>query len=285
MMETALAVAGTATGVTLINKISDAIGWYAAPHQVTRLAEADAKAEKIRARAEADLTGVQLTELMKRAEFRSAIEQIVEQANMEDIILKALPRLRDDAKPQDMDNDWIKNHLAKCRHVSNDDMQEWWAKILAGEANSPGTYSKRAVNVLGEMEQPEAQAFTSLCNFSWDVGGSPVPLIYDLSHSIYTNEGVNHGTCIYLDELGLVNYTPPISSFAGVEQELVGTYHCQEIKLTEITNRRGLNIGHVTFSITGLQLLNLCDTKAVDGFLQYVLKEWEEQGVSVMGPH
>ena len=45
MMETALAVAGTATGVALINKISDAIGWYATPHQVVRMANAEAKAE------------------------------------------------------------------------------------------------------------------------------------------------------------------------------------------------------------------------------------------------
>ena len=48
MLETALAVAGTATGVALVNKIADTIGWYAAPHQVIRTANAEAKAEIIR---------------------------------------------------------------------------------------------------------------------------------------------------------------------------------------------------------------------------------------------
>ena len=60
MMETALAVAGTASGVALINKISDAIGWYAAPRQVTRMAEAEARAELIRARTRGEAAGIEL---------------------------------------------------------------------------------------------------------------------------------------------------------------------------------------------------------------------------------
>ena len=281
MMETALAVAGTASGVALINKISDAIGWYAAPKQVVRMAAADARAELIRARAEAEVAGIELSELIQRAELRSAVEQIIEQVNLEAIILKALPRLKDSAKPQDMDKDWIKNHFEKCRHVSDDEMQEWWTKILAGEANSPGSYSKRAVNILADLEQPEAHAFSSLCNFVWHLSGTPVPVIYDLDHTIYTNAGVNNVSCTYLKELGLLNYTPPILSYGGVEEGAIASYHDRGIKLTVISNRRGLNVGYATFTIAGMQLFGLCETKHVDGFFEYVLGEWQEQFVSV----
>ena len=281
MMETALAVAGTASGVALINKISDAIGWYAAPKQVTRMAEAEATADLVRAKAKAESAGIELSELIQRAELRSAVEQIIEQANLEAVILKALQRLEDSAKPQDMDKDWIKNHFDKCRHISDDEMQEWWAKILAGEANNPGSYSKRAVNILGDLEQPEAQAFSSLCNFVWYLSGTPVPLIYDTNHEIYTNSGVNHTTCTYLAELGLLNYTPPIISHGGVEEGAIASYHHHGITLTEITNRRGLNIGHATFTIAGIQLFGLCDTNPVEGFFEYVLGEWREQGIAL----
>ena len=281
MMETALAVAGTASGVALINKISDAIGWYAAPKQVTRMAEAEATAELIRARAKAEAAGIELSELIQRAELRSAVEQIIEQANLEAIILKALPRLEDSAKPQDMDKDWIKNHFEKCRHISDDVMQEWWAKILAGEANSPGSFSKRAVNILGDLEQTEAQAFSSLCNFVWHLSGTPVPLIYDADHTIYTNSGVSHISCTYLAELGLLNYTPPIINHVSVEEGTITSYHRHGVKLTEITNRRGLSIGHATFTIAGIQLFGLCDTDHIDGFFEYVLEEWREQSISV----
>ena len=281
MMETALAVAGTASGVALINKISDAIGWYAAPKQITRMAEAEARAELIRARAGTDAVGIELTELIQRAELRSAVEQVIEQANLEAIILKALPRLGDSAKPQDMDKDWIKNHFDKCRHISDDEMQEWWAKILAGEANNPGSYSKRAVNILGDLEQPEAQAFTSLCNFVWQLSGTPVPLVYDTNHPIYTASGLNHISCTYLGELGLLNYTPPIVTHGSVEEGATASYHHHTVKLTGVTNRRGLNIGHATFTIAGLQLFGLCDTHHIHGFFEHVLEEWHEQGVSL----
>ena len=281
MMETALAVAGTATGVALLNKLSDAIGWYAAPHQIIRMASAEARAELIRARARDESANVELTELFQRAEFRSALEQAIEQANLEGIILKALPHLRESANPQDMDNDWIKNHLEKSRHVSDDEMQEWWAKILAGEANKPGSYSKRAVNILGDLEQPEAQAFNSLCNFVWHFESSPIPLIYDTSHSTYTDSGVNSLTCTYLAELGLINYTPPLESHIKVDDGLTVSYCGRRVELKETTNMHGLNISGTQFTIAGMQLFSLCDTKPVDGFVDYILEEWRRQGVTL----
>ena len=281
MMETAIAVAGTATGVALINKISDAIGWYAAPKQVTRMAAAEVTAELIRARGKAEVEEVELSELIQRTELRSAVEQIVDQMNLEAIILKALPRLEESARPQDMDKDWIKNHFDKSRHISDDAMQEWWAKILAGEANSPGSYSKRAVNILGDMGQDEAQLFSSLCNFVWYLSGIPVPLIHDVDHTIYTNSGITHSSCTYLVELGLLNYTPPIVLFGG-EEGGIAKYHHQEIKLAVIPNRRGLSIGHATFTFSGMQLFGLCETSYVDGFFEYILGELKEQRISVL---
>ena len=281
MLETALAVAGTASGVALINKISDAIGWYAAPKQVARIAEAEAKAELIRAKAKAEAAGIALAELIQRAELRSAVEQIIEQANLESIILKTLPRLEDDAKPQDMDRDWVKNHFEKCRHISDDEMQEWWAKILAGEANAPGSYSKRAVNILGDLERPEAEAFSSLCASVWCLSGTPVPLIYDPENPIYMDAGVSHVACTYLAELGLLNYTPPILSHVTVEEDGTATYRHHAVSITGITNRRGLNIGYGTFTIAGYQLSGLCEPPQIAGFFEYVLEKWQELGVSV----
>ena len=224
-----------------------------------------------------------MAELFRRAEFRSALEQAIEQANLESIILKALPHLKESAKPQDMDNDWIKNHIQKSRHTSAEEMQEWWAKILAGEANRPGSYSKRAVNVLGDLEQPEAQAFNSLCDFVWDIEGSPIPLIYDSSHSVYTDSGVNHATCTYLAELGLVNYTPPIESYMTLDNGAVVMYCGHQVQLEEITNRRGLCTGSVNFTITGIQLFRLCDIKPIEGLIKYVFEEWGNQRVSFVG--
>lgn len=281
MMETALAIAGTGSAIALINKVSDAIGWYTAPRQEIRMAKARAEADLVRAKSIAESGNLELENLVQRAEFREAVERILEQSNMENTIIKALPYLKEDASPQNMDNDWVKNLIEKCKHVSDDEMQEWWAKILAGEANAPGSYSKKTVNVLGDLEQTEVQLFSDLCNFVWAIGKEPIPLVYDLSHAIYTNAGINSRTCTYLKELGLVNYEAPIFHFGEVGQGVTATYHFHEVKITSTTNTRGLITGDVALTFTGMQLSGLCDAEPVDGFFEYVMGEWQKQGAFI----
>jgi Protein of unknown function (DUF2806) len=50
-----------------------------------------------------------------------------------------------------VNDDWITNFFDKCRIVSDEEMQQIWAKVLAVEANKPGTYSKRTVNFLSSV--------------------------------------------------------------------------------------------------------------------------------------
>ena len=65
-------------------------------------------------------------------------EQILYQTNMEAIIEKASSHISNDASPENMGNDWLLNFFDKCRTVSEDEMQELWARVLAGEAERPG---------------------------------------------------------------------------------------------------------------------------------------------------
>ena len=74
-------------------------------------------------------------------------EEAQRQQNMEDITVRALPQLDENAKPDSIENDWITNFFAKCRIVSGNEMQELWSRILAGEANVPGTYARRGPSI------------------------------------------------------------------------------------------------------------------------------------------
>jgi len=95
--------------------------------------------------AKADL---QISELQRRALGRLIEEEARKQLNMEQITQKALPQLVDRARPKDISNDWLTNFFDKCRNISEEEMQALWARVLAGEANKPGSYSKRTVNFL-----------------------------------------------------------------------------------------------------------------------------------------
>jgi hypothetical protein len=184
----------------LIEKISEAIGGYFRPYQIKRVATAEAEAEIIKAQAQ-----IEVTELQRRALVRFVAEEARKQDNMEKITQKALPQLEESSNPQNIEDDWIANFFDKCRIVSDEEMQSLWAKVLAGEANSPGTYSKRTVNFLGSLDKTDANLFTSLCGFGWGVGNI-IPLIFDSREQIYNNQGINFSTLSHLDDIGLVSF-------------------------------------------------------------------------------
>src|SRR3990172_7165310 len=129
---------------TLIKKVSKAVGGIFEPYQIKRIAKAEAEAAVIKAQTE-----IQITELHRRAMHRFIEEEAQKQKNIEDITNQAIPLLAEKTDAEKMNDDWVTNFFDKSRIVSDKEMQGLWARVLAGEANAPGTYSKRTVNYLG----------------------------------------------------------------------------------------------------------------------------------------
>src|SRR5690242_18963958 len=104
--------------------------------QIIRVARAEAEADRIRAESQ-----IEITDLHKRAMHRFLEEEAKWQSNIEGITSEALAHLKEDSEPQMVEDDWITNIFDKSRIVSDTQMQHLWAKVLAGEANVPGTFS------------------------------------------------------------------------------------------------------------------------------------------------
>ena len=170
---------------TLIKKASNAVGGLFAPYQIKRIAKAEVEAELIKKQSE-----IEITDLQRRAMSRWIDEEALHQKNMEDVTTKALPQLNEEAKADSIENDWLVNFFDKSRIVSDNEMQELWSRVLAGEANAPGTYSKRTVNFLSDLDKAEADLFTKLCGFVWMIGELR-PLVFDASAEIYNRHGIN----------------------------------------------------------------------------------------------
>src|SRR5712692_1338799 len=163
----------TKPATVLIEKISDAVGGVFKPFQIVRVAKAEAEAELIHARAQ-----IQVSDLQRRAMQRFLVEEAKRQSNIESITQKALPLLDEKASPQNVEDDWITNFFEKSRIISDEQMQRLWSGVLAGEANSPGTFSKRTVNLLADLDKGDAELFMRLCSFDWVIVDEVVPLVY-----------------------------------------------------------------------------------------------------------
>ncbi len=266
----------------LINKISDAVGGYFKPRQIRLVAEAEAEAEIITAKAQ-----IKATQLQRRAVTRFIAEEAKKQENIESITEKAIPELADTSNPQGMDDDWIMNFFDKCRIVSDEDMQLLWARILSGEANSPGTFSRRTVNSLGSLDKSDAQLFIKLCSFLVLLDNEPTPFVYDTEASIYNDQQINYSSLAHLDDIDLVSF----GSLTGyrflklpkqITIDYFGTTLTLELKNAEDNE---LEFGKVRLTSIGQQLFRICGAVPIDGFLDYLIEEWPKKGIIPSSPH
>jgi Protein of unknown function (DUF2806) len=262
----------TKPATVLIEKISDALGGVFKPRQIVRVAKADAAADVIRAEAQ-----IQITDLQRRATYRWFEEEGKRQANIEEITKKALPLLEEKSSPQNVESDWITNFFDKCRIISDEDMQQLWSRILAGEANQPGTFSKRTVNVLGDLDKADAELFTRLCGFCWVVGNL-VPLVFDVQQDIYNRNGVNFGALSHLESLGLVQFNM-LSGFRRLKlpKKVVIAYYGRTLELTLPKDAENeLVLGTVLLTQAGHQLAPICGSSPVEGFFDFVYDRWAQ---------
>jgi hypothetical protein len=265
----------------LIEKISDAISGYCKPYQIKRVAKAEAAAEIIRAQAQ-----IEVTDLQRRALVRFVAEEIRKQDNIENITRKAIPQLEESSRPQDIENDWIVNFFDKCRIISDQGMQSLWAKVLAGEANSPGTYSKRTVNFLGTIDKTDAEDFTSLCGFGWFIGDI-IPMIFDSHEPIYNKQNINFNTLTHLDNIGLVTFNS-FGTFkrTALPRRLRILYYGIPLNIEFPKEKdNDLQFGLIRLTAMGQQLALICGSKPVDGFQDYVIKRWLQDGLILSSPY
>jgi len=256
----------------LIEKISAAVGGLLAPWQIKRVARAEAAAELIKAEA-----GIEIDGLRNRAIQRLIVEEASRQENIEQIAAQAIPMLDEKADPTSMDDDWISNFFEKARRVSSDDMQTIWSRILAGEANAPGSFSRRTVNYLDDLDRRDAHLFQALCGFGWHIGTFR-PLVFDEEAEIYNTRGITFASLKHLAGIGLLDFNS-ISAFSqrGVPELLVVSYQGRELALVFEggAKKRSLNIGKVLLTQVGQELSSVCSPEVVDGFFEYVQKRWE----------
>lgn len=257
---------------TLVVKISDAVGTVYEPRRIKKVAEAEAEAAKVRAESE-----IEIVDLHHRAERRRLEEDAKQQKNIEDIIADAEPNLKEDAKPHAMDDDWIANFFDKCRIVSNKEMQSLWSRILAGEANTPGTYSKRTVNLLSDFDKSDADLFTKLCGFGWTIG-NVVPLVFDVQADIYNKHGITFDTLSHLENVGLIQFEG-LAGFKllGLPQKFVVYYYSKLLFLEMLVDANNeLKTGKVRLTKIGEELARICGSRPVEGFYEYVRDQWKQ---------
>ena len=183
-----------------------------------------------------------------------------------------------------VDSGWFLNFLDKCKTVSEAEVQELWASILARESEAPGSFSQLTVNSLENFGKRDAEFFISLCRFVCYVSSEPIPFIQNPNHEICTQNGINSGALEYLCALNVIEsatfwgggrgVTRPIPRLDPGESITILYFHEELEYVNAGKDRDELNIGSIAFTSIGKELLSICENKKVDGFYEYLKHNW-----------
>lgn len=205
----------------LIDAVSKGIGCLYEPHKIKK--NADAEAYKIKAIGQAlsdnrdlpieyidnnlKISTSDYEDLQKRTMYRFVRMETQRQYNIENIADKAYDLLKDvkTEVKEEVSQDWIARFISSAQDVSDNIIQELWAKILAGEVKRPNSFSLKTLDILKNMSQLDAQLFSKVCSLV--VNNSYVPNDIALLQEF----GVSYSDILRLDEQGLINSSGIIS--------------------------------------------------------------------------
>ena len=266
----------TKPATVLIEKISNAVGTLWEPRQIRRVAQAKADAAITLAKSD-----IEIDDLKHRAAQRFVEEETRKQINMEIIVQKAIKDVDSNAPTEEVEEDWITNFFDKSRSVSDDEMQNLWARILSGEANAPGSFSRKTVNVVSDLDKGSAELFRTLCSFGWQFGDDLTPLIFDPDKRIYNQSGINLYSVGELDSIGLIQINT-VTGFrvSGLPKRGATAYHGVPVVLTfPAEEANSLNIGTILLTPSGRQLSRIVKPTPIDGFFDFVYDVWTKESL------
>ena len=266
----------TKPATVLIEKISNAVGTLWESRQIRRVAQAKADVAMILAKSD-----IEIDEVRYRAAQRFVEEETRKQLNMESIVEKAVQDVDANAQTEKVEDDWITNFFDKCRSVSDDEMQNLWARILSGEANSPGSFSRKTVNLVADLDKSSADLFQRLCSFGWRIDDTLFPLIIDFAEPIYIQNELNLFSLTQLDSIGLIQISATSGfKLSDLRKQVPAAYHNQSILLTFPVNKgNDLQMGKVIMTPSGRELSRIVKPTPIDGFFDYIYDKWVKESL------
>lgn len=259
---------------SLLDKISNAVGWIVTRETPKRVA--------VQSYIE-DIKKSDFDPVTKAVLISNAKKTIAEYSNQRSIVQHAIENMKETAKPDQIDNDWLLQFMDKSGRVSDSDFQLIWGRILAEECNVPGSVPRSLLHILERMDRNDAERFSALCSFSVfvDDGGkidyTPV-VIQQHVKDYYAKSGIDYNALVDLSALGLIEI-----NMGFLAPGYCSDYSCDPIDVQYFGKHyllppsvKELSVGNVIFTKTGQALRHAIEPeKKEDFFEQFCIPFWE----------
>jgi hypothetical protein len=279
----------------LIDAIRAGIGVVYQPTQIRRKAKAEADAAIIMAEGEAQ-ANIRLAEshgktldIEARAKERIASRERRRQKNIEAIMEKAETALPETVSETAVDDDWVARFFEECQDIKNEEMQNVWAKLLAGEVARPGSFSLRTLALVKVLRKEDAHLFTRLCAYIWMFPNGPCAIINDDPQPGTASNELNFEQLTHLEALGLITFQP-LSGFTLTfttnppRPMLTALYYGQLHLLKLPENSKCLQIGKLMLTAVGKELAPVAGSGPDEDYRRRIVTHWRQTGIEVDEP-
>lgn len=212
----------------LIDALKTGIGVLYEPTHLKKMADAESyRIEKIgeSIRNNADLPieyhgktnelGIDIKDaqaLLARTVNRILFQEVQRQKNLDSIVAKTYVELehKTECSKEKVNPDWMLRFAEAAQNISDEELQNLWAKILTGEIIMPNSCSLRAIETLKNMSKNEFDVFLKICPFICNG-------FLCKEDGILDQFDINYGMLLILDECNLINSTGAVLTISSKE--------------------------------------------------------------------
>jgi hypothetical protein len=135
------------------------------------------------------------------------------------------------------DNDVFWGLLEHSKTVSNEEVQEIIAKIIAGEYNTPGTYSMSTLQILKSLGKKDLEKLTFFASFYLNGHGFLRDFfnIKEKTTALRSSLGINYADFLELQNLGLIQSGGYVISVSLKKDSLFKIEYCDESLIFKVT--------------------------------------------------
>lgn len=274
----------------LIDVISKGIGTVYRPRAIRK--EAEAKSYEIeiieRAKSKALAEGKEIdADVYERIQERLLHKETKRQNNIDSVSQIAAEQLSQEKTISDepVDDDWSARFFNIVEDISDEEMQNLWGRILAGEVKQPKSYSLRTLELLKNLSKEEASIFTKFANIRLASGDKHLIYNADNGKFLETEFGITFSDRLLLTELGLIasenNLEFSFNPTNKVKTTNLLSYGNKGIVLhrAEDTPKQALQV--LVFTKTGIELSRLVSQPFNENYIEKVCSSFKHPNVKI----
>lgn len=177
-----------------------------------------------------------------------------------------------DKERQPYDFDWFVRFFEAAGNVSDETMQNLWARILAGEIAQPSSFSLRVIDILRNMSKKDAELFVKVCSYS--IKSSATNYFLPNEKNFLDDVGIRYVDIMKLSELGLMFNDGSITLSITINNEPQLLFNNDNLLLliSSSGHEEKVHISQYPFTEAGRELSNIVNKNISDGdFLKYAI--------------